>query len=176
MRARAIAMWVGVALVGACAASDVPGRDAPSRDVDHDVEEILGSNALISNALISNALRPDGHTEGELARQFLSYAYSCAMPLGATLDLKIDGQDRGTLHGALGLAPQWGEPGGSCDETCQRWVTACLLSRTNFWGVPVKISLRSKITWSLDRCSAMPASASAPRTRASRARAAGSSS
>jgi hypothetical protein len=106
------------------------------------ISNALISNALISNALISNALRSDGFTEGALSRQFLSYLYSCAMPLGSKINVSINGTDYGTYEGALGIAPEWGTEGGKCDEHCQRWVTACLLARTNFWGVPVKISLR----------------------------------
>jgi hypothetical protein len=102
----------------------------------------LITNSLITNSLITNAIRPDGLNEGELTRQFLKYLYSCALPEGASLPLVINGVDYGTLHGAVGLAPEWGQPGGKCDEHCQRWVTACLLARTNFWGVPIQISLR----------------------------------
>jgi hypothetical protein len=102
----------------------------------------LTTNRLMSNALTSNALRPDGLTEGEVARQFLSYVYSCAMPADAGLALVVDGQDYGRLEGGLGLAPEWGQDAGRCDEHCQRFITACLLARTNFWGVPVQISLR----------------------------------
>src|SRR4029079_457496 len=53
------------------------------------------------------------------------------------------------------LTTWWGQPapGGSqnlssgkwgvCDETCQRWVSACVLARTNAYGVHVQISLRA---------------------------------
>jgi hypothetical protein len=49
----------------------------------------------------------------------------------------------------------WGQPapGGAtdlttgnwskCDETCQRWISACVLARTNAYGVHVSISLRA---------------------------------
>jgi hypothetical protein len=106
------------------------------------ISNALISNALISNALISNALRVDGLTEGHVARQFLAYAYSCAMRPEDSLQLVVRGVDYGMLRGALGLAPQWGREGGSCDEDCQRWISACLMARTNFWGAPVSISLR----------------------------------
>src|SRR5262249_15774984 len=97
----------------------------------------FSSNALLRAALTSTEPGPGGATAGELTRQFLTYAYSCAMPEGSTLHIVIDGDDLGTYQGALGLAPEWGAEGGHCDERCQRWVTACLLARTNFWGVPV---------------------------------------
>jgi alpha-tubulin suppressor-like RCC1 family protein len=65
------------------------------------------------------------------------------------------------LHGAVGLGINtdgttwWGQPApggapagtagkwGQCDETCQRWVSACVLSRTNAYGVHVEISMRA---------------------------------
>src|SRR5262245_13389638 len=53
----------------------------------------LVGNALVSDALTSTALRDDGSTEGEAARDFLSYVYSCAMPEGASMELIIDGVD-----------------------------------------------------------------------------------
>jgi hypothetical protein len=32
---------------------------------------------------------------------------------------------------------------GTCDETCQRWVSACVLARTNAYGVHVELSMRA---------------------------------
>jgi hypothetical protein len=32
---------------------------------------------------------------------------------------------------------------GTCDESCQRWVSSCVLARTNAYGVHVKISMRA---------------------------------
>jgi hypothetical protein len=106
------------------------------------ISNALISNALISNALISNALTPYGMTEGEMARLALRYMYSCAMPAGSSMELVIGGVSYGTYEGQIGLAPQWGIEGGSCDQSCQRWVSACMLARTNYYGVPVRISLR----------------------------------
>jgi hypothetical protein len=49
----------------------------------------------------------------------------------------------------------WGQPApggatdtttgkwGQCDESCQRWVSACVLARTNAYGVHVQISMRA---------------------------------
>jgi hypothetical protein len=36
----------------------------------------------------------------------------------------------------------WWESG-TCDESCQRWVSACVLARTNAYGVHVEISMRA---------------------------------
>jgi hypothetical protein len=51
------------------------------------------------------------------------------------------------LIGAIGLGinadgSSWGESG-TCDESCQRWVSACVLARTNAYGAHVDISMRA---------------------------------
>jgi hypothetical protein len=76
-----------------------------------------------------------------LAREAMTYIYGCAMPKAARMTLAIDGVSY-TFKGGLGLAPAWGATGGSCDLSCQRWVTGCLLARTNYAGVSVPISIR----------------------------------
>jgi hypothetical protein len=51
------------------------------------------------------------------------------------------------LQGAVGVGVNadgstwWGS--GTCDESCQRWVSACVLARTNAYGVHVDISMRA---------------------------------
>jgi hypothetical protein len=54
------------------------------------------------------------------------------------------------LNGAIGVGinqgattAQWDTVDGTCDETCQRWVSACLLARTNAYGRHVEISMRA---------------------------------
>jgi hypothetical protein len=77
------------------------------------------------------------------ARELLKYIYHCAM--GASQSAQIyDGLELLlTLRGGIGLAPEWGQEGGACGESCQRWVTACLLARANTYGETVQISLRA---------------------------------
>jgi hypothetical protein len=74
---------------------------------------------------------------------------ACVIPL----------QGMGANDSGLGinddLTTWWGQPApggspdlstgkwGKCDETCQRWVSACVLARTNAYGVHVPISLRA---------------------------------
>jgi hypothetical protein len=101
----------------------------------------LTGNALTGNALTGNALTGNGVTDGQAAREVLRYVYSCAMPAGKRLTLTLDGQEY-HFDGAIGLAPEWGEEGGTCGQSCQRWISACLLARTNAFGVPVPISIR----------------------------------
>jgi hypothetical protein len=110
----------------------------------------LSMNALSMNALSMNALSMNG-LKDPLARQFLKYVVSCALPDDADIKLTIDGTTY-DFPGSLGLAPQWGQDGGTCDETCQRWVTGCVLARVDFLGVERPISLRGatpalRTTW-----------------------------
>ena len=46
-----------------------------------------------------------------------------------------------TFAGSLGIAPDWGaSDDAACDDTCQQWVSACVISRLNFLGVHVALS------------------------------------
>ena len=68
----------------------------------------------------------------------LRYAIGCALPADASVS-KDDGMQ---LAGALNLAPQWADR--ALDPSEQRWVSACLLARTNLFGVHVTISMRGE--------------------------------
>ena len=65
----------------------------------------------------------------------LEYAVACALPAGEAIT--VDGR---RYEGRLGLAPHWSERDLSVGD--QRWLTACLLARTNFFGATVTISTR----------------------------------
>jgi hypothetical protein len=56
---------------------------------------------------------------------------TCVIPLKGVVGVGINAD--GTSWGASGI----------CDESCQRWVTACVLARTNAYGVHVEISMRA---------------------------------
>jgi hypothetical protein len=99
----------------------------------------LTSNSLTRNALTSTELHWSGRTDGDLSREMLSYVYSCAMPQGTTMSMSIGGSTY-TFQGMHSLAPQWGT--GACNLSCQRWVSACVLARVNYYGVSVSISMR----------------------------------
>ena len=100
----------------------------------------LTANALTANALTANALTANGLRD-PLGRQLLKYVVSCALPEGAGVTVAVDGQSY-TFPGSLGLAPDWGERRGRCDGSCQRWVSACVLSRVDAEGVERLISIR----------------------------------
>jgi len=103
----------------------------------------LNLNALNLNALNLNALNLNGQG-GALTREVLRYMAGCALRPDQRLELRwVDAA--GTpqfeaLPGVLGLAPDWAE--GPLGPAGQEWVSACLASRTNFYGHPVIISSR----------------------------------
>jgi hypothetical protein len=100
----------------------------------------LSANALSANALSANALTSKALSD-PLARQFLKYVVSCALPEDQSVKMTIDGTAY-KFPGSLGLAPDWGRTGGHCDTSCQRWVSACVLARVDFLGIEKIISVR----------------------------------
>jgi hypothetical protein len=107
----------------------------------------LTSNSLTTNSLTTNSLTTNALTasalEDPLARQLLKYVVSCALPAGEQVDITVRDVDY-TFPGELGLAPGWGDPSGSCGPSCRSWVSACVLSRVNYLGTPVPISLHGE--------------------------------
>jgi hypothetical protein len=110
----------------------------------------LTQNGLTQNGLTQNGLTQNGLTQNSLvqgalldplAREALTFIVSCALPAGQSIDVPVDGTTY-TFEGEIGLAPEWGQEGGSCDVECQEWVSACLLARVNYRGDHVEISIR----------------------------------
>jgi hypothetical protein len=105
----------------------------------------LVMNGLTENGLIMNGLAPGGVNadllDDPLSRQFLQYVVSCALDDQQTLSFTAGGTAY-TFPGELGLAPQWGASHGSCDGSCQRWGSACVLARIDAAGIHREISVR----------------------------------
>jgi len=76
----------------------------------------------------------------EKGREFLTYLIDCALPQDLGAYAVIDGQ-RYDFPGSLALAPEWLDR--PLTETEQRWVSAGILARTNFFGKKVQISMRN---------------------------------
>jgi hypothetical protein len=74
-------------------------------------------------------------------RQLLKYIVSCALPAGMTVVFKVDNESY-ALPGAMGLAPGWSRQ--ALTEQQERRVSGCVLARTNFFGIPVLLSMRSE--------------------------------
>ena len=105
----------------------------------------VATDALTSQPLTTDALASNPPVLGALAdamtRELFFYIVSCALPLGAHVDVTVDGATYG-FDGQIGLVPQWGNAGGSCDGPCKEWVSACVLSRVNYLGLTMSISAR----------------------------------
>jgi hypothetical protein len=103
----------------------------------------LSANGLSANGLTASGLLGNGSTalDDPLTRELLKYVVSCALNDQQSLKFTAGGATY-TFPGDMGLAPQWGFPHGSCDGSCQRWVSACVLSRVDAAGVHREISIR----------------------------------
>lgn len=95
----------------------------------------LTSSALAKSREVMSALRDP------LAREFLTYAASCALPEGQSVQVTLNGETH-VFEGELGLAPEWGRAHGQCNARCQGWVSACMLARVNYLGESVPLSMR----------------------------------
>jgi hypothetical protein len=135
-----------------------------------DREPALTKNAMSHNALTSNALTSNGWSNGVRLNgvrlngvrlngvrlngvrlngadlscegheiQFFQYLVGCALRADQTATLHVDDHAY-TFEGAMGLAPEWAD--GDCGESCQQWVSSCLIARSNARGERVEISLR----------------------------------
>ncbi|MGK4008704.1 hypothetical protein WMF31_39215 [Sorangium sp. So ce1036] len=155
---------VCAALSLAAASCGVEG--AGREDVEVRERALLSDNALNMNALNMNALNMNGlelsalssitlspdnlaairdpGTIGSIARQLVQYAVSCAF--SPTQSFSFSWTDsRGVVHnedywGQLGLDTNWATK--SLSNAGQKWVSACLAARVNWYGVPVTVSAR----------------------------------
>jgi hypothetical protein len=113
----------------------------------------LNANALNANALNANALSPAAMSAltapddaGALSRQLMKYTVSCALDPTQSFSFSwtdLDGISHPeTYPGLLGLAPSWIQA--PLNLQGQQWVSACLASRVNWYGVSVVISSRGR--------------------------------
>jgi hypothetical protein len=100
----------------------------------------LGANKLGANKLGANALATTDMMASADSREVFSYVVGCAIPAGQNIVAKSSTGVSYTFAGALGLAPAWATRAPTVAE--RRWVSACVLSRTNVYGISVSISLR----------------------------------
>jgi hypothetical protein len=101
----------------------------------------LAANRLAANRLAANSLETQGLMATEGGRELMTYIVGCAIPTGTSLTLQDPSGAQYKYDGWIGLAPAWATRAPTVTE--RRWVTACLLSRTNVNGVLVNISMRS---------------------------------
>jgi hypothetical protein len=97
----------------------------------------LSMNSLSMNSLVSSALTDPA------ARTVLKYIVGCALPAdqSVTLEIPAGSGDTYTYSGQVGLYPSWSTT--SCPvDTCQPWVSACVIARINAVGHVVPLSIR----------------------------------
>ncbi len=139
--------WLLLLAVAGCAI-DTPDTSSVSSNVESGnrlASNRLASNRLASNRLASNSLSAAALSEGSLietadGREVFSYIVSCALDGGQSITVEDSAGTSYTFDGQLGLAPAWADRTPTVEE--RQWVTSCLLSRTNYFGVPVAISMR----------------------------------
>jgi hypothetical protein len=94
----------------------------------------LASAALVaSNPGVTSLLAT---TDGQTV---LTYLVQCALPASASVTY-TSGSGAQKYTGQLGLAPDWQTTTPTASE--RRWVSACVLARTNYYGLTVSLSLR----------------------------------
>lgn len=152
---------IPVVFVSAMATACVGETDVSETDVSTRTQGVLEGNQIATNGIATNGVELNGIATNGIAtnqisnnlyliastnllsttegRDILKYVVSCAIPKGVTLvgeheDVTYE------FDGDIGLAPAWMERG--LRESEQRWVSACLISRVNRFGIPVSISIR----------------------------------
>jgi hypothetical protein len=139
-------------LVTGCVDLEPPETSSDEQAVDSQnklATNKLASNKLAANKLASNALAAasvaSGTTGASLintadGREVLTYIVSCALSAGQSITLKDTTNASYTFTGSLGLGSAWLTRALTVAE--QRWVSACVYARTNYFGVSVQLSLR----------------------------------
>jgi hypothetical protein len=160
-------------LVGGCAFE--PAEEAYEGGIEARDSALMSDNSLIPNALQPNGIVPNGivpngivpngltpstipstaltalqdaGTAGDLSRKFLKYAVGCAFNTSQSFQVTwTDAQSvpqTETYYGSLGIAPEWAT--GALSATQQRWISACIAARTNYFGISVVLSMRGDKT------------------------------
>ena len=126
-----------------CLVAPEPGDDTVIAREAEETMNGLTMNGLTAKELAWNLVLTDALNSDPDARMFFRYVVDCALPPGeAVVFPELAGQTSYTFSGGVGIAPSWGVDGGTCDSTCQEWVSACVLSRVNALGEHVSLSLR----------------------------------
>ncbi len=103
----------------------------------------LSGNGLSGNGLLLNPLATTGINSSTYlmnsadGRSTLSYLVRCALPANHTINKTDSTGAPYSFAGGIGLTPEW--ENGTCGETCQQWISACLLAHVNTAGIHVPI-------------------------------------
>ncbi len=95
-------------------------------------------NGLSLDGGLSGGLDPDSiMMSTEVGRTLASYVVKCALPADRTLQKSDSKGTRYIFPGMVGVAPEWER--GACGQTCQEWMTACILALVNTTGTHVPV-------------------------------------
>lgn len=120
---------------GACPPINGPPWPHNGITIDNGLLGVIGAAPLSTEGLAANeAIAPQLGDPN--FHKFVSYLVQCALPEDTVV--VVEGEE---LPGGIGLAPEWAD--GPCEEACQEWISACLLSRTNTYMVTVQLYLSS---------------------------------
>lgn len=107
------------------------------------------TNRIVTNRIVTNAISTNRFTLNQQSveellvdadgRELLQVIIGCALPPGITLETDFQGTHF-EFFGEIGLAPKWLERGLRLGE--KRWMSSCMLSRVNRFGIEVVISIR----------------------------------
>ena len=108
------------------------------------LNKIALNKIALNKIALNGLLQLNEESAGDLlstedGREVLSYVIGCAIPS----DVTLTGEHEGVTYefpGDIGLASRWVTH--ALDEGEQRWVSACLISRVNLFGISVSISIR----------------------------------
>jgi hypothetical protein len=146
---RNLAFTLAVLTMGACVVDDQPDESETQSDVlstNKLAANKLAANKLAANKLAANKLSasalPSNTTLVDSAdgREVLSYVVGCALTAAQSVQVRATGGTVYTFSGQIGLAPSWATSAPTLTD--RHWVTACVLSRVNLYGVSVQLSMR----------------------------------
>jgi len=103
-------------------------------------EPVLSSNASTSHPVQEVELADPTLAATEVKRHHLKYVVNCALPDSMVL-FSVQGHERFMFPGHLGLAPEWLKAPMTPPQ--ERWVSACMLALTNYFGKHVDVSLHA---------------------------------
>jgi hypothetical protein len=164
MKMRAQALWICILVLCPACGAEAPAWDETTGEAEGSLVEgnALGVNGINLNGINLNGLNlnalnvaslsasslkaiQDPGANGTLARSFIRYAVGCALNTSQTFNFTWKDSNNVIHHesyrGELGVAPTWATS--PLDLNGQRFVSACLAARVNYYQVPVIISMRS---------------------------------
>lgn len=144
-------LLISLALLAGCIdANDSDDTSSDQPDVDT-IYKISANGMLPSKIratsiglakLDATAVSNSGLINTAAGRELLSYIVSCAYPpsQSVTGTMTISPYTQFTFTGQVGLTPLWFK--GPLTASDRRWVSACVLARSNYYGTTVNISLQ----------------------------------